>query len=73
MLVEIEELPGSTAPSTSKSDSSSSTTADESVPAAVAGSQIQIRVTDVGHGIPAGQAAHMYDYFWSNNKPKNTL
>lgn len=35
--------------------------------------QIEIAVTDVGHGIPAGKAAHMYDYFWSASKPSNTL
>eukprot|EP00878_Enallax_costatus_P019646 GHUV01020729.1.p1 GENE.GHUV01020729.1~~GHUV01020729.1.p1 ORF type:complete len:222 (+),score=87.85 GHUV01020729.1:2-667(+) len=74
VLVEISELPGSTKPGSSSTASSSSTSEEEAVQwQSGTGAQIQIRVTDVGHGIPAGQAAHMYDYFWSANKPRNTL
>ncbi|WIA16094.1 hypothetical protein OEZ85_012817 [Tetradesmus obliquus] len=63
VLVKMQEIPGdSTTGSSSSSGGSSSS-----------GSQIEIVVTDKGNGIPADQAAHMYDYFWSNNRATNTL
>jgi signal transduction histidine kinase len=68
VLVEIRELPGDAA-----GGSSSSTNSSGGSSSGGSGSQIEIVVTDKGHGIPAAQAAHMYDYFWSNNKATNTL
>jgi hypothetical protein len=60
VLVEIREVPGGS--------SSSSSTAG-----GAGGGLVEIVVTDSGHGIPSGTHLHMYDYFWSGNKPTNTL
>ncbi|KAF6266101.1 hypothetical protein COO60DRAFT_1697459 [Scenedesmus sp. NREL 46B-D3] len=66
VLVELREIPGSSA-------AGNSSAGDGSSSGGGSGSQIEIAVTDKGHGIPPAQAAHMYDYFWSNNKATNTL
>lgn len=66
VLVVLREIPGSSA-------AGSSSAGDGSNSGGGSGSQIEIVVTDKGHGIPPAQAAHMYDYFWSNNKATNTL
>jgi len=50
VLVELAELAGS---------SSSSSQGGETTGAA--GSQIQIKITDAGNGIPKSHAGHMYD------------
>jgi signal transduction histidine kinase len=65
VLVELREVPGDHTTASSSSSGGSSSGGS--------GSQIEIVITDRGNGIPAAQAAHMYDYFWSNNKATNTL
>jgi hypothetical protein len=54
VLVELEEL-------TPENSSSSSDDVQGGQSAAASGSQILIKVTDAGNGIPMSHAGHMYD------------
>lgn len=71
VTVELRELGGSSSSTSGSSTAGGSGSGSSSSPRG--GNTIQIRVTDYGNGIPPQQFSHIYDYFYSSNRPSSSL